>query len=138
MGAAALPIAMTAASTAASMAGQARQASAVNQQSRLQELQNSLQLATQERNRQDLLQENLARQNVRNAATGIDAASGSALGLANAAKAQTDRDLSLLYTDADLDEQRRAMTGSGLGARSTQSLLTLGRTGMNLFSSLWR
>lgn len=100
-------------------------ADVAKQQASLQNAQASLQLATQERDRQDLLRKTLARQTVRNAAGGIDAASGSALSLANAAKAQTDRELSLLYADADLSEQRRRLVGGG-GTSGLRSLLNLG------------
>ncbi len=139
MGAAALPIVMVAASTAASMASQSRQTSAVKQQTKAQEMQNTLQLATQERSSQDVLQKALARQSVRNAATGVDSTSGSALSVANAAKAQTDRDLSLLYAGTNLAELRGSLAAGNSGASNTDSLLNLGLTaGKVLMSSNWK
>ncbi len=55
MGMAALPIAMMAASTAVSVAGQAKQASAAKQQIGFQESQDALLLTRQERNSEDEL-----------------------------------------------------------------------------------
>jgi hypothetical protein len=141
MGMAALPVAMMAASTAVSVAGQAKQASAQKQQVGLQNAQNALQLASQERSSQDALQKTLARQSAWYGAKGVDAASGSALGLANAAKTQADRQLSLLYAADDLEEQRRRLASGSDNTRlgMFQSLLNLGMSaGSQLMSSGWK
>ena len=90
----------------------AQQGAALGNQAQLQKSRDALELAERRRDQQDVLQTALAGQNVSFAASGADPASGSALGLAQAAERQSTRNLSLLDADAALRRASYADAGT--------------------------
>jgi len=112
------------------------QQQAVQQQAALQKSRDALQLAEQERSREEELEKTLSRQNAWFAASGTDATSGSALSVANAAVSDAQNDLSLIASGAALTDQARSLNGALSSSSLARSLLSTGLGAANKLTQL--
>ncbi|WP_337997156.1 hypothetical protein [Oleispirillum naphthae] len=103
--------------------GTGTQSGMAAQQLSLQKSRDALALAEQERAREKELENTLSRQNAWFAASGADAASGSALSVANAAVSDAEHDLAMIASGAALTGEARALQERALGASSTSGIL---------------
>ncbi len=131
-----LMVASTAMSAVSGVASAGAQKSGLSARQKMQKSQQALDMAERERGREEELRKTLAKQNAWFAASGTAQNSGSALGIANAARAQMDKQSAMDRRSDQLFQQslkpEQSSGGNALGgiAQTTNSLLNFAQSGI--------